>query len=1277
VNSNAVQSDAFALSVSQREIWLDQRAWPGSTHLLIGGVAYLDGALDVGLLMAALKLLVAESDALRLVPHENGTQTLLYEIRLPFEVIDTPEAPDLHKAAQSWWQRQLQDAYVWDGTPPWRFGLIRGASARHALVMQYHHLVMDGWGTARLIRRWSEIYNALHRGRAPAPTTAASYCRFVEDSNRYITSVARTRDGAYWAGQLPTLPPVLIDKRHVSDNDAPVGLVDAVVGNLYLPLAHYAKVKAGAAACGSTVFNVFLAAMAVYFARVANCQSVVIGVPNLNRMGKTYHDTLGMFVGVLPVQVTLTPGMTVAALLDSIAKTMRSALRHTRYPISELGHVLGATRYGRGGVFDVLLSFERLDYDVAFGDARMSESRQLFNGKARYPLGVTVCEFQSNQDPELVLEGSSACFAASEVVPIGERIWSLVLRMGASPNAVLDTLALVSEAQQAQVLAQHQGTVWHDQCTPYIAQFMARSHQTPDAVALVWDGGSMGYAQLRRCAHALARRLRALGAGPNTVVALAMPRSPELVVAILAVSAAGAAFLPLEPDAPTARLSDIVKESGALALVIQSDGFDRLASLHATVVVASRQDVPEDGAQGSDDFAPVTVAPESLAYVLFTSGSTGRPKGVMVEHAALAHRLAWLTGVYGITPADRSALSTQITFDPSLIELCLPLINGASVALPPAGRVLPETLAAFVIRQEATFIATVPSTLARFLNRVAGDPNLKLRVACCGGDVLPAELANRYLSLTKARLFNAYGPTEACIFATAWECVPVPQSQSVPIGRPVDNTCVYVLDSKLLPVPTGMHGDIFIGGAALARGYLGRPELDEQVFLPDPFRRGARMCRTGDTGWLDHDGNLHFVGRQDRQVKLRGYRIELGEIEAALLQVDGVTQTAVKVVQRTGKPVLHAWVSTAATLGADDLQKALRTRLPDYMIPSGISVVPELPVNDTGKVDYGMLHLPTDTVVVPTARAPKNEMERTLLTLWEKVLHGRPLGVQDNFFEAGGDSLDAVTILADLEKMVASPVPLFLLTENPTIEMLAQAMQKPIKAHPSILRFHADSTKPPFYIAVSGYGDLMRFQTLAHALKDTCDVRLLQPPLGVPVTHMEQLAHFYADLIVLQADVPGFVAGFSVGGIAALETARELQKRKVPLRGLILLDTLYPRCLWGAAAVWRAFVWLVRNYRLGDMTLNGRRLGAVITDVALVGQIAAMAHYRARSFEGPTILVKTRGLAYWDRLFFSPWRRLQQGWLKECVTDGLHGSIFEAEQVSQLARVLEDVIASG
>ncbi len=666
--------------------------------------------------------------------------------------------------------------------------------------------------------------------------------------------------------------------------------------------------------------------------------------------------------------------------------------------------------------------------------------------------------------------------------------------------------------------------------------------------------------------------------------------------------------------------------------------------------------------------------PGDLAYVLFTSGSTGRPKGVMLEHAALSRRLAWLTRTYGVRTDDRSALATQATFDPSLIELCLPLVNGASIALAPPGRLRPESVAEFAIRHGATIMAFVPSTLGGFLDGASQRAGLRLRVACCGGEVLSPELAARYRNGTSARLFNVYGPTEACIFATAWECVPLDGTSALPIGSAIDHTSIYVLDAALQLLPFGVAGEVFIGGGGLARGYLNRPELTREVFLDDPFRPGARMYRTGDRGWLSPDGQLHFLGRLDRQVKLRGYRVELGEIESALLAIEGVTQAAARLVERQGQMQIHAWAATNSGHRPDNLHRVLRLRLPDYMLPSAIGILAALPCNSAGKTDYQALPEIADAVVQPATRGPANPLERELLVLWEEALGRRPLSVQDNFFDVGGDSLSAVGVLAATERKLGRKVPLYLLTEHPTVEQFAAALGSDDPFPGLMVGFGMALSQVPLYMAASGHGDLMRFQNLAEAMAGVCDVRMMQPPVGEPIRRITDLATRYADAIQALGQQPGFVAGFSIGGVAALETARLLERRGVPVRGLILIDTVYPKAVWGGTFYWRIFSWLVRHLRIGDLSLNGRRLGAMFNDPGLSGQVMAMGGYRPGVFGGPTVLIKTAGLSRWHRMLFGSWRKLLGARLVERHIAGLHGSIFSATSVGTLASLLADIV---
>lgn len=1268
----AVAEGLLPFSLSQREVWLDQRAWPDSPHLIIGGGIQLAGRIDREHLQAALDRTVAECEVLRMVPHAAGGQALLPAYQRPIIWAATDPACELRAAVQRWWDDSLQTPFALDAAPPWRVALLTSGETGHCLIIQFHHLVMDGWGTTQFVRRWSAHYTALDTVE-PAPVAPdGDYLRHVDASLAYRDSDDFREDARFWAAQLPTLPPPLFERHHAQHGATQTeatrrGLPEAEQTRLTLPRTDYQRIVQAASAPGQSAFCILLAALAIYFCRVGERSEVVIGVPSLNRHGKRHRATPGMFVGVIPLRIGVAADDSVASLLGSVSRALRAALRHARYPLSEVARQLNAIRSHRDSLFDVLLSFERQDYSVRFGEAEAVASWQLFSGTARYPLGVTVCEFDDTGDLQLVLEGSRACFAEGEVALLGKRLRHVMCALADAADATEAKVAQIDivppEERQALITGLHASLRETIAPPTFISLFEAQARQRPDATALVWDDGCMGYAELDQRAHALAHRLRQAGAARDRIVAVCMRRSAERVVALLAIAKAGAAFLPLDLDAPDARLAAILGESEAVAVLVDPAECARLAALHPRAITLPALP-PEPPATAA--WAPPQH--DDLAYVLYTSGSSGRPKGVMIEHGALSRRMAWLAQAYAVTPDDRSAQATQITFDPALIELVLPLTCGASVGLPPPGRLAPETVATFAARHGVTIMAFVPSTLQRFTEAAARQPTLKLRVACCGGDVLPPALAERFRRATGARLFNVYGPTEACIFATAWPCSDADDDAPLPVGRPVDDSRVHVLDAQLRPVPFACPGDIYLAGGTLARGYLDRPELDRAAFLDDPFRPGSRLYRTGDRGWIGTDGALHFSGRSDRQIKLRGYRIEPAEIESTLLAADGVHQAAVRVIDSGGAARLHAWVAARAQ-DSTNLNRFLRARLPDYMLPAGITILPALPTNTSGKIDYPALPEPAASGRGEPRRPPRTRLEQALLPLWETTLALRGVGIDDDFFELGGDSLAAVEIVAGVQRLTGKPASLLMLTENPTIAQLADALSEGASPTRLLLPLGPQTGERALYLAASGHGDLMRFQALARALAPDINLLMLQPPSTDPPDRMSELATLYADLIAARCGEPVTLAGFSVGGIAALETAHRLRARGLAVR-LILIDTVFPGRLLRRPGFWRLLGWLTRHLSVQDLNMNGRRLGAMFSDAGLIAQVAALTDYRPRGFDGRICLIKSSGLANWDRWLFRPWQRLPHRALRLRGIVGLHGSVFEDDHVSALAALL-------
>jgi syringomycin synthetase protein SyrE len=1267
------------LTLAQREVLLDQRAFPDSPHLLLGGCALLRGPIDPTLLQRGLHALVREQAALRLREIDLDGQTLLPpEAPPPDLIVRPPGDPDhpwdaLHALWRAWSRAPLDLAH----DLPWRMACIPFGPALHGLLLFTHHAVMDGWGTAQFMRRWSAWVQALHTGTEPDPEDGDALLRHIDTSQAYLAGPAFAADARHWAERFPSAPPPLLPP------SAAATLPPALTARTQWSRERQAAWAALAAPEGQTEFATLLAALAVHCTRLAGVDEVVIGVPTLNRPGKTHRQAVGMYVGVMPLRLRPEPHHTARQLVRQVGAQLLSGLRHSRYPASQLARDLHLLAQGRTSLFDVLLSFERQDYQLRFGHAQLTESQQLFSGWARFPLSLTVCDFGPEQQLHAIAEGSAQRHDARGLELLLRRLAHVADQMAAQPDAPLAALHLLDPLERAAVLDDpHRDLAQLDDALPVVQRVAQQAALLPDATALVWDGGQQSYAALWQRVEALAAALLQHGVTTGRVVALALPRGPALVQAQLAVGRAGGAFLPLDLDAPNARLQACLALAHPAVVVADPDDTARWSTLGWPTLAV---DAP---APALAPRWPAWPAEDAPAYWLFTSGSTGTPKAVVVPQGALARRLAWMARAWSVGPSDRSLQTTQPTFDPSLIELLLPLTQGGSVALPPAGRLDPERLAPFAVRHGCTLAALVPTTLRRLLDGLRTLPpterrRLRLRLVCCGGEVLPPELAQAWLRDTDAALWNVYGPTEACILASAWLCRPS-DTGPLPLGQPVDDARLYVLDALGEPLPYGAEGDIWIGGRGLALGYAGDDARTAEAFRPDPFATapGARMYRTGDRGWWDGEGRLHFAGRADRQIKLRGLRIEPGDVEAALMALPGVAEAHVAGVRDGERLLLQAWVAPD-TLAIAALQAALRQRLPDALVPSRWTLLPALPRTPVGKVDAAAL--PTNGQRAP-ARAPRTALEATLLDLLREALHDPALGVDDDFFVSGGDSLAALDWLASIEARTGLRPSLALLTQAPSVAQLATALAAegapgPLAARPSGpvrlgLPLSEAPGRPLLALAASGHGDLLRFQALAQHLHPDLAVHMLQPSQDLVQAgpQMDALAEAYADhLQALQRQTQPaalVLAGFSVGGVAALETAQRLRQRGVAVQAVVLIDSVYPRWLLRQGWLWRGMGWLARRLAVQELTMNGRRLGAMFTDPGLHHQVMALRAHRLSPVQGPVLLIRTSGLARWQRWLFGPWQARVGHTLTVADIPGLHGSIFEPARLPALAEAL-------
>jgi amino acid adenylation domain-containing protein len=634
-------------------------------------------------------------------------------------------------------------------------------------------------------------------------------------------------------------------------------------------------------------------------------------------------------------------------------------------------------------------------------------------------------------------------FDAATITQILAHFQNLLEGVVADPDATISRLPMLSEEEEHQLLIR-----WNDTGKDYPKdkcihqRFEAQVEKSPDAVAVVSDDKQLTYRELNRRANQLAHYLRELGVGPEAPVGICMERSLEMVVAIFGVLKAGAAYLPLDPGYPKERLSFMLEDSRSPLILTQEHLFERLPDGKAwTFFVDSRWETISARSQEN----PVSMAqPGNLAYVIYTSGSTGRPKGVMISHHAIDNHMLWMQQEFPLRTEDRVIQKTPFSFDASVWEFFAPLLAGAQLVLAePGGHLDISCLVKLIADKKITVLQMVPSLLKVFLEEKELERCSSLKRVFCGGELLPEELAERFRARLPAELHNLYGPTEASIDSAFWTCTPAPRGQGVPIGRPIANTQLYVLDPELNPVPIGVSGQIHIGGEGLARGYLNHADLTAESFIPHPFSDapGARAYRSGDLGRYRSDGSIEFLGRVDHQVKIRGVRIEPGEIESVLRRHPAVRDSVVLHDDSPDDNRLVAYVEAKQErVGLQkDLRAFLKQQLPEYMAPSAFVFLDGLPLTPNGKVDRRALPKPGPQrpELKQTYTAPRTSVEKRLAAIWTEVLKLERVGIHDNFFELGGHSLKATQVMSRVHGLFETDIPLRTLFEKPTVQELA------------------------------------------------------------------------------------------------------------------------------------------------------------------------------------------------------------------------------------------------
>ncbi|MEU5420564.1 amino acid adenylation domain-containing protein [Streptomyces sp. NPDC020667] len=1022
--------EALPASHAQRRLWFLDQLDPGNGAYNLVAALRLRGPLDLKALRASLDGVVERHEVLRTVfrADEEGEprQHVRPALPLAVPVTDLTPEPVAERVgrARALVEAETERAFDLGRGPLIRAAVLRLGDEDHVLAVICHHTVCDGWSMDRLFAEFSELYAAHKEGRAAA--LAPLPMQFGEHAVRRRRELAGAEAQgalAYWRTRLRGAP-ALLELPTTFPRPAVQGF-DGASHTMTLGPRTWQAVRAAARQHRATPFMVLLSAFAVQLSRLSGARDLVVGSPGAGRARPELAALIGMFVNTLPLRIDLSGDPAFEELLARVRRGTLEALPRQDVPLERIVTEL-APEHARSHdpLFQVMFALQQ----PLTAPAPAGLTTDIFPVSPRTTFTDLWLEIRPRgEGADCFFRYRTELFDDATVQRLARQYRHVLHTALKAPRTRLSRFSLTDEEETDLLLRRwSRSAPEHPWEGPVHEAFDRQARRTPRATAVTFEGERLSYAELAGRTVQLARHLLEHGAAPDTPVAVCLPRGTGLVTSALAVMAAGGAYLPLSPEDPSARLVDLLRAAGAVHVLTT----DALAPLFAAAGVPvtcvdsfpwaeepwAEEPWAEEPWPGIPS-ATCRVGPDHLAYVMHTSGSTGTPKAVGVPHRGLANRIRSLQDTHGLEPSDRVLHKTPCTFDVSLWELLWPLTAGATlVVAAPGGHRDPAYLVDVIERERVTTVHFVPPMLAAFLEEPGLDRCASLRRVLCSGEELPVPTRDRCLSRLPARLFNAYGPTEASIEVTEWECRPPAGADvadaRVPIGRPVPGAEVYVLDGELRPSPVGVPGELYLGGPVLARGYLGQPALTADRFVPHPYGRvpGARLYRTGDLVRRRPDGSLDFLGRDDHQVKIRGMRIEPGEIENVLRAHPGMREA---VVVAAGAELAAYVVGHEA--GDPDalvtvLRGHLRDRLPGFMVPAHLVVLPRLPLNASGKVDRAALPAPAPAAA-PGGAEPADEVERTLARIWSQVL-GRPrTGVTEDFFTIGGDSLKSIQVV--------------------------------------------------------------------------------------------------------------------------------------------------------------------------------------------------------------------------------------------------------------------------
>ena len=1302
------------LSYSQQRMWFMHQLAPDTAAYHIPIAVQLDGPLNQMALEHAAGAMIARHESFR-TTFEMTTEGLVQRIGPPsaarWETADLRAWPAADRRAEAirLVTEQARRPFDLVNGPLIRYGLIRIEDEQHILLVNLHHIIGDHWSFGLIGHEFARLYNDFCRGimHRPSPDNI-QYADFAVWQRTWINEGTIRKQMEYWRRQLGGIQNVALPTDFVRPQ------AQRFVGSyrsIDMPDRLIATLSRLCAERHCTLFMILLAAFQLQLSRYAGMKDIAVGVPVANRVRLSTEAMIGTFVNTLVLRTDLSGDPTFLELLERVRKATLGAFDNQDVPFERLVDEFTTKReLDRSPLIQVLFNMTNGPLGRPTFEGLSWSPFEFDGGGAQFDLTMSV-DLEFTKKANLVFR--TDLFDATTIERMISEYRTLLEAVASDPSRKVSAYSLLGSAERKFLLEDlnRTKTDYPESTLPELVS--KQTERTPDAVAVSSEEGSITYRQLEIRANRLARYLLRHGVGRGATVGICLERSPAMVVGLLGIMKAGAAYVPLDPDYPTDRLKFLVKDSGVRFCVTASPLLSRLSGESLAPVLMDRD---WNRIDSEDSTAPEGPVPSQSAYVIYTSGSTGRPKGVEVRHYSLVNLLWSMKSLLGVTSNDVLLAVTTISFDIAGLEIYLPLIAGGRVELVSResatdGRLLRRRLQ----ESRPTIMQATPATWRMLIE--SGWEAMPTLTVLCGGEALPRELANRILDRA-GTLWNVYGPTETTIWSTAAK---IERGESeITIGRPLANTELFILDDALQPVPMGLSGELYIGGAGVARGYWNRPELTAERFIPHPFNTvsGGHLYKTGDLVRYSPEGMVVHLGRLDHQVKIRGFRVEVCEVEQSLQTHALVRQAIVSArCDKTGLQQLVAYIVPAdgQNLPVSELRAFLQTQLPDYMIPSTFVRLDRVPLTDNGKINRSALPDPLSETAVSheQSSAPRTIVEVQLTALWQQVLETPDIGVTDNFFELGGHSLKAVQLFSLIEQAFGKQLPLATLFHAPTISQLAGVLTNSDWTPPwrSLVAIQPNGKEPPIFGVPGIGGNVLIFSGLAKLLGADQPFYGLQargldgkddPFTSVP----EMAAHYVRELRSIRPTGPYRILGTCTGGVVAYEMAQQLRACGEQVI-LMILESWHPLSYRNSASgmlrwVSPALFWWNRMERFLQVSrqmsgtsairLGVRKIKGRIEEAGKVGRVfdeeydnhrvahatlKAIASYTASEYRGRLLNVVASERVVDDASLDTRrlWEFLSRGgFVAAAIPAENSGRLFVSPHVESLAKVLQDYL---